>query len=203
MEGWRGARAMGECFLRSAAAVLHTCMVIITTERLLLRQVHIGDLDVFTALFADPMVMRFGPGTQDRAWTQRWISGCLEDYHRTWGFGLWAVVDRAQAAVIGFCGLTYYHELSGAPAIELGYRLQVSSWGHGFGREAARAVARHSIEVLTLTRLVALIDAENQRSIRVARDCGLKHIGETVLRGVSTGLYAAPRAEIALALARP
>ena len=49
--------------------------------------------------------MRFGPGPQSREWVQRWLLGCLEDYYRKWGFGLWAVVHKPDRRVIGFCGL--------------------------------------------------------------------------------------------------
>jgi len=50
---------------------------------------------------------------------------------------------------------------------------------------------------------VALIDADNHPSIRVARSCGLQRTGEVDFRGKSTGLYAAHRTEIAVALAGP
>jgi [ribosomal protein S5]-alanine N-acetyltransferase len=149
-------------------------MQIATGPRVFLRHVHIGDLAAFTALFADPEVMHFGPGPQSADWTAQWIRGCLEDYYAKWGFGLWAVVHREQHRVLGYCGLTHFDDVNGNPENELGYRLLRSGWGHGFGTEAASLARDYAIETLGLRRLIALIHSGNVRSIRVAVKLGMR-----------------------------
>src|SRR5688572_7247933 len=133
-------------------------MIVVETDRLFVRHVHVADLEAMAALFADPEVMHFGPGLQTREWTRTWLRGCLEDYHEKWGFGLWAVVHREDSSVIGYCGLTRHEALAGAPEIEIGYRLKPAYWGRGLATEAARAVVDHAFRVLCLARLVAVID---------------------------------------------
>jgi ribosomal-protein-alanine N-acetyltransferase len=46
-------------------------------------------------------------------------------------------------------------------------------WGQGLGTEAARAILYYGFERLQLSRLICLIDRENQASIKVARNIGM------------------------------
>ncbi|HEV2972415.1 MAG TPA: GNAT family N-acetyltransferase [Pirellulales bacterium] len=165
-------------------------MLIAETERTILRHFHVADLDAIAAVFGDPEVMRFGQGPKPREWVEKWLKGCLEDYYQKWGFGLWAVVYRPSNAVIGYCGLTLFEDVDGLREIEIGYRLARDCWGQGLATEAARAVRDHALGQLSLRRLIALIDAKNVRSIRVAEKIGLRHEKATVFRGKAVGVYA-------------
>jgi len=48
-------------------------MIVLETNRLVLRHVRPDDIEPLASLFADPDVMRFSSGTQSREYTQRWI----------------------------------------------------------------------------------------------------------------------------------
>jgi [ribosomal protein S5]-alanine N-acetyltransferase len=165
-------------------------MIIADTPRLFLRHFHIADLDAMAALFADSEVMHFGPGPQSREWTQRWLKGCLEDYHVKWGFGLWAVVLKQPRRVTGFCGLTLFDDVGGRPEIEIGYRLARAFWGQGIATEAARAVQDHAFGVLGLDRLISIINPANTASIRVAEKNGLRYEKDALFRGLVQRIYA-------------
>jgi RimJ/RimL family protein N-acetyltransferase len=165
-------------------------MVIAETRRVLLRCFHVADLDAMAAVFGDPEVMRFGPGPQSREWVQGWLRGCLEDYYHKWGFGLWAVVGKADRRVIGYCGLTRFDDIDGRPEIEIGYRLAREFWGRGLATEAAGAVRDHALGVLVLPRLVAIIDAQNEASLRVATKIGLRYEKTVLFRANPRQLYA-------------
>ncbi len=141
-------------------------------------------------VFGDPEVMRFGRGPRPREWVQQWLRGCLEDYYQKWGFGLWAVIHKADRRVIGFCGLTHFDDIDGRPEIELGYRLARAYWGHGLATEAARAARDHAFGTLVLPRLVAAIDPANVRSLRVAEKTGLRYEKDVIFQGKPGRLYA-------------
>jgi hypothetical protein len=164
-------------------------MVVAETERVVLRHFHVADLDAMAGVFADPEVMRFGPGPQPRDWVQRWLQGCLEDYYQKWGFGLWAVVPKPDRRVIGFCGLTRFDDVDGRPEIEIGYRLARAFWGRGLATEAARAVRAYAFGVLVLPRLVSLIDPRNGASVRVAEKTGLRYEKDVTFRESLRKLY--------------
>ena len=71
-------------------------MVIIETERFLLRHFHMFDAQAMEAVFGDAEVMRLGDGVQTKQWVRDWLRGCLDKYEQ-WGFGPWAVGGKATA----------------------------------------------------------------------------------------------------------
>jgi RimJ/RimL family protein N-acetyltransferase len=148
----------------------------------MLRCFHVADLDAMAGVFGDPEVMRFGPGPQSREWVRAWLLGCLEDYYRKWGFGLWAVVHKPDRQVIGLCGLTHFDDVDGQSEIEIGYRLARGFWGRGLATEAAGAVRDYAFDVLVLPRLVSIIDPRNEASIRVAEKNGLRYEKDVIFR---------------------
>jgi ribosomal-protein-alanine N-acetyltransferase len=171
-------------------------MLIAQAERLFLRCFHVADLDAMAAVFGDPEVMRFGPGPQSRDWVREWLRGCLEDYYRKWGFGLWAVVHKSEHRVIGFCGLTRFDDIDGRPEIEIGYRLARAFWGRGLATEATGAVRDYAFGLLGLPRLVAVMDPRNTASVRVAEKTGLRYEKEVTFRASLRHLYVIQAADI-------
>jgi hypothetical protein len=168
-------------------------MIIAQTQRLFLRHFHVVDADAMDRVFCDPEVMRFGRGVQTPDWVRQWLRGCLEDYHQKWGFGLWAVVEKATPQVIGFCGLTHFDDVDGQAETEIGYRLARAQWGRGYATEAAAAVREYAFDTLCLPRVISIIDPRNAASIRVAEKIGLPFEKNTVFRGTHVGIYAANR----------
>ncbi len=160
-------------------------MIITETERLILRHLHLLDVEAMTPVFGDAEVMRFGPGVQTRAWVQDWILRCLEHYFSKWGFGPWAVVEKVSRATIGYCGLFYFPDVAGQPEVEVGYRFVRSAWGRGYATEAVLAVRDYAFDVLNLPRLIAMIDPENVASIRVAEKAGLYYEKDVMFEGYS------------------
>jgi len=53
------------------------------------------------------------------------------------------------------------------------YLLAKAYWGQGLGTEAAQAILHYGFEQLRLSRLICLIDRENQASIKVATHIGM------------------------------
>src|SRR5215470_10685243 len=107
-------------------------MIIVQTERLILRHFHMLDLEAMNHVFGDAEVMRFGPGMQTSQWVRNWLQECLENYYAKWGFGPWAVVEKSKRETIGYCGLFYFPDVVGEPEVEIGYRLARAFWGRGY-----------------------------------------------------------------------
>lgn len=55
-------------------------MIILETDRLLLRHFHIFDHAAMARVFGDAEVMRYGPGVQSEQWIRSWLNNCLENY---------------------------------------------------------------------------------------------------------------------------
>jgi RimJ/RimL family protein N-acetyltransferase len=132
-------------------------VIVTATNRLIIRHFHILDAEWLQQVFTDAEVMRFGPGVQTRQWIDDWLQRCLTQYH-TWGFGPWAVVRKDSHETIGYCGLFYFPAVAGQPEVEVGYRLARACWGQGYASEAVVAARDYAFNVLSLPRLIAMID---------------------------------------------
>lgn len=110
--------------------------VIITTERLNLRQMTVQDVGNLLRIFSDPIAMRYYPSTMDEAATMGWIRRTLDNYD-TYGVGFWIVEDKASGRFLGQCGIIP-QELDGRPIMEIAYLFVRRKWGQGYATEAMR-----------------------------------------------------------------
>ena len=143
------------------------------TPRLLLRRWRESDRAPFAAMNADPAVMEHFPSPMTRAESDafaRRIEAAFEEQ----GFGLWAVEVSASGEFAGFTGLAPVRfEAPFAPAVEIGWRLAVPAWGHGYATEAATAALSFAFDELQCPEVVAFTAVENERSIQVMRRLGM------------------------------
>lgn len=158
-------------------------LVVIETDRLVIRRWRAADLEAMTAMLGDPEVMRFSDGIMDAPAAARWLQARIDQTSGGSITGPWAVVERVTDSAIGYCGFFELPDIHGVEETEIGYRLARASWGRGYATEAARAVRDYGFDVLGLTRLVALIDPGNLRSIRVAEKIGMRYEKDVMLDG--------------------
>jgi RimJ/RimL family protein N-acetyltransferase len=147
------------------------------TDRLALRRWRVEDREPFAAINADPEVMRFiGTGTVlERGLSDELITRFQHEWE-TRGFGLWALSarDDPDERLLGFCGLTVPMFLpSVLPAVEVGWRLARGAWGRGYATEAAGAALAFGFEECAIEEILAIVDPENERSLRVCARLGM------------------------------
>ena len=80
------------------------------------------------------------------------------------GFGLWAIRQRDDPTLVGFCGYWRFHNL---PRPELLYGLSRQFWGRGLAVEAASAMISFGFDRLGFDVVTASTDPPNTASIRV------------------------------------
>jgi RimJ/RimL family protein N-acetyltransferase len=145
------------------------------TERLQLRSWRDDDLEPFAALNADPAVMEFFPGPLDRAHSDAMV-GRMQQRLDDRGFGFLATERLDTAELIGFVGLSVPRfDAPFMPAVEIGWRLARSAWGHGFATEAARRVLEDGFDRVGLAEVVSFTAAANERSRAVMRRLEMSH----------------------------
>lgn len=148
-------------------------MNILETERLLLRHLEPADLDDLYALYRDPEVRRYFPeGTLTRAETWEELEWFLNGHPRHPELGLWATIHKETGQFIGRCGLLPW-TIDGQFEVEVAYMIAKAYWGQGLGTEAARGIRDYAFSTLNRSRLICLIDRDNQASIRVATNIGM------------------------------
>lgn len=147
-------------------------MSYIETPRLLLRTWIVpGDVDDAAEIFTDSEVLRYA---QDRLVAREAVPALLERFlhaEERDGFSLWPVVLKATREVVGDCGLGF---IEGTRDVEISWHFKRSAWGHGYASEAAAAVLDFAFSQAGLTRVYALIDPANERSVAVANRLGMR-----------------------------
>lgn len=146
-------------------------MSICETSRLTLREFAPTDAAFLLRLLNDPTFIANindkGIRTVDAA--REYLEVTLIPSYTLHGFGLWAVARTDTGEMIGMCGLIKRDWLDD---VDLGYALLADTAGLGYGREAARATLEVATTRLGLTRIVAIVSADNTRSIRLLEDLG-------------------------------
>ena len=145
------------------------------TERLVLRQWRQSDREPFAALNADPEVMRHFPAPLDRAASDAFVDRAAAAIEET-GWGIWALEERSTGRFLGFTGLAVPRFTAHfTPAVEVGWRLARSAWGHGYATEAARAAVAVGFAELGLEQIVSFTVPANARSRAVMERLGMTH----------------------------
>jgi RimJ/RimL family protein N-acetyltransferase len=148
-------------------------MKILETNRLILRHLVPDDLDSLFALYRDPIVRRYFPeGILTYEETKEELEWFLDGHPEHPQLGLWATIHKQTGKFIGRCGLLPW-TIDGQSEVEVAYMVAKEYWGQGLGTEAAQAILNYGFEQLQLSRLICLIDRENQASIKVATNIGM------------------------------
>ena len=124
---------------------------------------------------ADPRVMEHFPSILSRDESDALVDRIGARWESD-GFGLWAVERIEDEVFLGFTGLAPPgFEASFTPCVEVGWRLAVDAWGHGFATEAARAALRFGFEELDLEEILSWTIPDNAPSRRVMERIGMTH----------------------------
>jgi len=146
---------------------------VLTTDRLVLRRWQDSDREQFAAMNADPVVMEHFPSLMTPAQSDAAVDRIEELFERD-GFGLWALEERASGEFLGFTGLSRVgFDAPFVPAVEVGWRLRASAWGHGYATEAATEALRYGFETAGLLEIVSFTTPANTRSVAVMARLGM------------------------------
>lgn len=146
-------------------------MPVLTTDRLLLREMTRDDLPALRAILQDAVTMVAYEGAFSNAEVEAWLVKNLNRYAVD-GFGLWAVELRSSGAVIGQCGITR-QDISGAKVLEVGYLFNRAHWHRGYATEAAAACRDYAFATLGAERVYAQVRDTNLASGKVAERLGM------------------------------
>lgn len=160
------------------------------TERLILREFTIDDLDAFAALMADPKVMRFslnGP-MKNMAQVKEYFQKRILNHYAQYGYGLYAIFYKKDNCFIGSIGLMTQN-IDDEDKVELGYRLHPQYWGKGLATEACLAICNYAFTQLGLDELISIIDPKNIRSLGVAKRVGMKYLKDASFHNIPVQIY--------------
>jgi RimJ/RimL family protein N-acetyltransferase len=148
--------------------------MIVTLDRLVLREFEHHDWEAVHVWASDPEVVRYlawGPNTEreTRTFVQHAIGQQLDRDRRDWEL---AIVLKEDGQVVGGCGIHV-----SAPEHRkgwIGYCLRHDTWGRGYATELASALLAIGFVELKLHRVFATCDPRNMASARVLEKIGMR-----------------------------
>ncbi len=144
---------------------------VLTTERLVLRQLRPSDAEQVFDMRSDPIVMQHV--NRPLAQTMEDAAALIELITNTVAANdavQWAITTRGDDALIGLIGfwrLVKEHHYG-----ELGYMLAQKQWGKGYMSEAIEAVVHFGFNTLDFHRVEAITRPENTASVRALQKNG-------------------------------
>jgi len=151
--------------------------MILTTNRLLLREFEEDDWQPIHAYQSDPLYLRYNPWSyrteEDvRNFVRGFIVWSKEQPRRKFQF---AILLRTERRLIGNCGIRM--KFTNSSEADLGYELDSQYWGHGYATEAAKALLTFGFKDLQLHRVWAHCILENTASAHVLEKIGMRREG--------------------------
>lgn len=150
-------------------------MIILETERLILRNWRPADRDLFREINADPKVMEFFPFRrtyEESDAVLEKLNGMITDT----GLGFYAMALKESDEPIGFCGLSLTNLPGVFPdgMVEIGWRLATRFWGNGYVTESAMALLDDALVKRGMKAVVSFAVAGNLRSTAVMERIGMQ-----------------------------
>lgn len=152
----------------------------IETERLILRELRITDLDGMFELDSCPEVHRYlgNKPVKTKAESQKILESVLNQYKER-GIGRWAAIEKSSGDFIGWSGLrlnTEYNMNGFTKYYDVGYRLIKRYWGKGYATESGKAAVDYAFNTLQLSRIYATTEIGNQASHNALLKIGLTYM---------------------------
>ncbi len=153
-------------------------MTVLTTPRTTIRELTAADAAFINDLLNQPSFMQFIGDRHVRSDSDgaAFITTRYQPSYAMNGYGLWAVVMTETGEATGICGFV---KRDAFPDPDLGFAFLPKYVGLGLASEAARAVMHYGRDVLNLTRVLAIVQPDNARSITLLAGLGFEFVNIT------------------------
>jgi ribosomal-protein-alanine N-acetyltransferase len=152
-----------------------------------LRTVTIEDLDGYTRLLQDTVVMKYVGLKAGELLTEQDCEAIVTGAVNAWqtrGYGRWSIFDNETGEFIGFCG---FRCEDGVP--ELISMIFKKYWGTGVARSAVEACIDYGFNNLGFTRVVSYTRPDNVRAKGLLDKLGADLLGSVDFHGVAGVAY--------------
>jgi RimJ/RimL family protein N-acetyltransferase len=162
------------------------------TARLRMVPVSGGDLRDLVALKGDPRAFaQMLGGVRSAVQVAEELAADIQGWGE-FGFGMWAVRDRAGAKFLGLAGLMHRPDGRG---VALRFAFWPDARGVGLAREAAGAALRFGHEVADMPRIIAVAREENFASRMVLGAVGMAEVERFFRHDISLLVYHSVRSQ--------
>lgn len=166
---------------------------IAVTERCVIREMTLGDLDDLIRLYEQPgitwrldekgnripgFIEPLYPREEEKAYQEAYISNMYGYY----GYGMWAVTDRESGKLIGRAGLDH-REYGSDVELEMGYLIDPKYQHRGMATEVCQAILDFARDNLDFSRINALTDPQNLVSEVLLKRLGFVYLEDFPVAG--------------------
>lgn len=164
-------------------------MIKFTTQRLIVKDVEEEDLRCLHRMYTKEDNMRYvSSGKYD--WTLEEIKekySYINKYPES-VIGLLGVIEKNTNSLIGEAG--FFNSFDDLSIIELGYILDSSVWGKGYGAELCEGMIKYCFSWIGVNEVIARMHAANIGSMRVCEKNGMQQVESGIKEGRSFYKYA-------------
>ncbi|PDZ03411.1 alanine acetyltransferase [Bacillus cereus] len=148
-------------------------MIVLETERLVLRWFDIKDAPFILELVNDPAWIQFigDKRIKNLDDAKKYILNGPVDMYNKMGFGLYIVERKEDLTPLGMCGLIKRDSLED---VDIGFAFLEKFRSKGYGFESASAVVDYGVQKLGLKRIVAITTIDNINSGKLLEKVGLQ-----------------------------
>lgn len=155
-------------------------LMVMKTERLLIRESTAGDVPEFYRVYSDPSITRYMEDLfEDPAEETVYMQEYIRQVYGFYGYGMWTVQLRS-GEVIGRAGLSVRE---GYELPELGFVIGRDYQGQGYAEEACRAVLAYGRKELSFEHVQALVEEENLPSRNLLAKLGFLFVKKVNEKG--------------------
>jgi len=158
----------------------------IETERLLLRELNLSDVDGMFELDSNPNVHIFVGKKPVKAIDESIVQiENIQQQYKDFGIGRWAVVLKETNEFIGWSGIKFItNEINKHQNFyEIGYRFIEKHWGKGYASEAGKAFIEYAFNEMKIDCLYAYADEGNDNSRKVLEKLGFHYMNSFEYEG--------------------
>lgn len=154
-------------------------MILLETERLIIREITLEDAPFFFKLVNDPSWIQFIGDRKVKTIkdAENYISTKMIASYLKHGFGFYLVVTKNGKLPIGITGLV---DRDGLEYIDVGFAFLPGFRGKGFAYESTKAILEYAKKELNINPIVAVTDIENVKSSNLLEKLGF-HFDKLIL----------------------
>lgn len=137
--------------------------LITQTDRLLIREMTLSDIDDLIEIFeSNEKTDFFEPFYGSREEAEIYLSSYTNDVYRFYDYGIWGAYLKECDKMIGIAGFTPRPGTDHKPVLELGYAVAKSYQGHGYAKEACKAVVTYARKELEYDEIIKITSKGRQ-----------------------------------------
>lgn len=162
---------------------------ILETDRCLLREVTVEDVERIAEIYQAPSVKKYmEPLYEPLEREVAYVEDYIKKIYGFYGYGTWIIIEKSSGKIIGRAGIENYgnqsreeggtqemesdNPIETENGIELGYLIEDAYQGQGYGYEVCSAILEYARENLEIPVIWTRIQKENEASIALCKKLG-------------------------------